>query len=304
MRAPRRRTLEGTVGVTMPDLLSGTHASCSRSASTPAAPSPTSSSSTHAASARTRCSRRPRRPNAPSSRASPNSASTRTAPERARIVHGSTVATNAALEGKGARTAYVADRGLGDVPSLGRQDRPELYDLTPPPLPEPVPEALRVEVDARLDARGAVVRPLSADGIAAVVAQAARLAPEAVAINLLFSWRDDAHERRLETALARPTAGRLRDPLEFRASRVPRVRTRHRDLAERQPRPPGAGLSRAPRVARSRPRPSRSCSPPAAPWRRAVASRPRREPAALRPRGRRRGGRPRIASGGGHRLVS
>lgn len=121
--------------------------------------------------------------------------------ERARIVHGSTVATNAALEGKGARTAYVADRGLGDVPSLGRQDRPDLYDLTPAPLPEPVPPALCLEVDARLDARGAVVRPLTEAGIATVVDRLRELAPEAVAINLLFSWRDDAHERRLEAAI-------------------------------------------------------------------------------------------------------
>lgn len=146
----------------------------------------------------------------------------------ARIVHGSTVATNAALEGKGARTAYVADPGLGDVPSLGRQDRPDLYDLTPPPLPEPVPEALRVEVDARLDARGAVVRPLTEDGVAAVVGRLRELAPEAVAINLLFSWRDDAHETRLEAAIA----AELPDAFVTRSSFVlPEYREYERGMA-------------------------------------------------------------------------
>ena len=119
----------------------------------------------------------------------------------ARIVHGSTVATNAALEGKGARTAYVADRGLGDVLSLGRQDRPALYDLTPAPLAEPVPPELCVEVDARLGADGGVVEALDAAALARLRARILELAPAAVAINLVFSWRDDDHERQVEATL-------------------------------------------------------------------------------------------------------
>ena len=52
-------------------------------------------------------------------------------PAGLRVVHGSTVATNAALEGKGVRTVYIGNRGLGDLLSIGRQARRELYNLQP-----------------------------------------------------------------------------------------------------------------------------------------------------------------------------
>src|SRR5687768_5652546 len=70
------------------------------------------------------------------------------------IVHGSTVATNALLENKLARTAYIANRGLKDVLRIGRQARPELYNLRPEPVLPPVPSELCFEVDARLAASG------------------------------------------------------------------------------------------------------------------------------------------------------
>ena len=63
------------------------------------------------------------------------------------IIHGSTVATNALLERKGARTALITTRGFRDVIQIGRQNRPDLYDLfttTPPPL---VPDELRFEIN-------------------------------------------------------------------------------------------------------------------------------------------------------------
>ncbi|HHH13578.1 MAG TPA: hydantoinase/oxoprolinase family protein, partial [Thiolapillus brandeum] len=56
-------------------------------------------------------------------------------PAGLRLVHGSTVGTNAVLEGKGVRTAYVTNRGFGDVLAIGRQARRRLYDLQPPPVP-------------------------------------------------------------------------------------------------------------------------------------------------------------------------
>ncbi|MEJ2361954.1 MAG: hydantoinase/oxoprolinase N-terminal domain-containing protein, partial [Gammaproteobacteria bacterium] len=55
------------------------------------------------------------------------------------IVHGSTVATNAVLEGKGVRTVYITNRGLRDVLTIGRQARQELYNLQPAPVVPPVP---------------------------------------------------------------------------------------------------------------------------------------------------------------------
>jgi N-methylhydantoinase A len=113
------------------------------------------------------------------------------------VVHGSTVATNAVLEGKGVRTLYVANRGLADVLSIGRQARPDLYDLQPPARCPPVPPELCFETGGRLSADGQWVEPLSRIDLDELEAAIARLAPEAVAINLLFSYLDDSAERAL-----------------------------------------------------------------------------------------------------------
>lgn len=117
------------------------------------------------------------------------------------MVHGSTVGTNAVLEGAGVRTAYVTNRGFADVPLIGRQAREAIYDLCPAPRTL-VPEELCLETGGRLDARGEVVEDLTAADIEALQQALARLAPEAVAVNLLFSFADDRFERRLEDALA------------------------------------------------------------------------------------------------------
>jgi N-methylhydantoinase A len=127
------------------------------------------------------------------------------APERLQaglqLVHGSTVATNAVLEGKGARTLYVANRGLADLLTIGRQARAELYALQPRPRPPPVPTELCVETGGRLAADGSLVEPLTAQDIDALRAAVTRLAPEAVAISLLFSFIDDRAERSIAEAL-------------------------------------------------------------------------------------------------------
>ena len=117
------------------------------------------------------------------------------------VKHGSTVATNAVLEGRGGRVVYIANRGLADVLAIGRQNRPELYQLSTPPLPPPVPRELCLEIGGRLDAQGGELEPLDEGELRGLSARVAALAPDAVAINLLFSFLDDAHERRLEAAL-------------------------------------------------------------------------------------------------------
>ncbi|MEA3275775.1 MAG: hydantoinase/oxoprolinase family protein [Pseudomonadota bacterium] len=122
-------------------------------------------------------------------------------PEGLRVIHGSTVATNAALEGKGVRTAYVTNRGLGDLLTIGRQARKALYDLQPPSRRPPVPSELCLETGGRLAADGAWVEPLTAHDIAELREALGRLAPEAVAINLLFSYLDDSAERALAQAM-------------------------------------------------------------------------------------------------------
>lgn len=117
------------------------------------------------------------------------------------IVHGSTVATNAVLEGKGARTAFVTNRGFRDLLTIGRQARAELYNLQPLPQAPPVPAALCLETGGRLAADGTLLDPLSAADIEALREQLAALAPQSVAITFLFSFLDPAHEQRLAAAL-------------------------------------------------------------------------------------------------------
>jgi N-methylhydantoinase A len=117
------------------------------------------------------------------------------------LVHGSTVATNAVLEGKGVRTAYITNRGLADVLSIGRQARKQLYNLQPEKKPPLIPPQLCLEVDSRLSAEGKVLATLDENGLRQLCRQVETLAPEAVAINLLFSFIDDTEEKRIEAAL-------------------------------------------------------------------------------------------------------
>lgn len=114
------------------------------------------------------------------------------------LVHGSTVATNAVLERKGVRTAYITNRGFADLLSIGRQARRALYALQPAVEPAPVPAELCLETGGRLAADGALIEPLTARDCARLAAQLAQLRPQAVAINLLFSFLDDSLERRIE----------------------------------------------------------------------------------------------------------
>ena len=113
------------------------------------------------------------------------------------IVHGSTVATNALLEGKGVTTAYITNFGLGDVLSIGRQTRRELYNLQPKkPLP-PVAKEYCLETGGRISATGEKVEALTESHLETLAQQIKALAPQAVAINLLFSYLDDEAEKRI-----------------------------------------------------------------------------------------------------------
>ncbi|MFI5274644.1 MAG: hydantoinase/oxoprolinase N-terminal domain-containing protein, partial [Ktedonobacterales bacterium] len=118
------------------------------------------------------------------------------------LVHGSTVATNAFLQRSGARVVFVTTAGFGDALEIGRQQRSAIYDARAPKATPLVPLERRVEVRERLDATGAVLVPLTASEIARVRAEVERLRPEAVAICLLHSYANAAHERRLTEALA------------------------------------------------------------------------------------------------------
>src|SRR3974390_2937120 len=111
--------------------------------------------------------------------------------------HGMTVATNALLEGKGARTAFIATEGFTDLIALGRQDRPELYRLcTARPAPLTPPER-RFGAAGRMTPGG----PLRQLELGDLVHRVAEAAPEAVAVTLLHSYRHPQHERALGEAL-------------------------------------------------------------------------------------------------------
>src|SRR5579863_691256 len=90
----------------------------------------------------------------------------RIAARRAEVVHGSTVATNALLERKGAKTAFVTTRGFEDLIAIGRQNRPELYNLMPA-LPRPlVPRELCFGVDERVLFDGTIEHPIEIGNLA------------------------------------------------------------------------------------------------------------------------------------------
>ena len=117
------------------------------------------------------------------------------------LVHGTTVGTNAVLEDKGARVAFVTTTGFGDLLELGRQNRDALYDLEQPPVPPPVPRELCVEIAARTSAGGERLAEPDDASLARLRERVESLAPEAVAVDLLFSWLDPALERRIADAL-------------------------------------------------------------------------------------------------------
>ena len=117
------------------------------------------------------------------------------------IIHGSTVATNLVLEGKQAKTAFISNHGFGDMLQLARQTRPQLYALDFPSQAPPVAPELCLETGGRVAADGSVIEPLTDAEIQELLAQLRALKPQAVAINLLFSFLDDSFERAIEAAI-------------------------------------------------------------------------------------------------------
>jgi N-methylhydantoinase A len=118
-----------------------------------------------------------------------------------RFAHGMTVATNALLEGRTARTALIATEGFTDVIELARQDRPHLYELchaSPAPL---VAAELRFGAPERMGAQQ-TLRALAEAPARELVKSVAAARPQSVAISLLHSYRDPAHERALGALVA------------------------------------------------------------------------------------------------------
>jgi N-methylhydantoinase A len=112
-----------------------------------------------------------------------------------RVSHGSTVATNAILERKGARCALITTEGFRDLLLIGRQNRPVLYALQPTLPPPLIPREYCYEVPERLDHTGAVLTPLDLDSLDRVLDEIATQGVEAVAVCLLYSYVNPTHEQ-------------------------------------------------------------------------------------------------------------
>jgi N-methylhydantoinase A len=117
-----------------------------------------------------------------------------------------TVATNALLEERGARTALVATRGFADVIEIARQTRPELYrPCHGRPAPR-VDAGMRVEAAERTTPEGPL-EPLGVAGLREVTESLGRLEPESVAVSLLHSYAHPEHEQRIAAAIRRALPG-------------------------------------------------------------------------------------------------
>lgn len=118
------------------------------------------------------------------------------------VVHGTTVGTNALLQRRGARIALVTTKGFEDVLVIGRQARPELYNLNavkPPPL---VADELRLGIGERVVASGEVLEPLDERELQSLVKKLKQAGVEAIAISFLFSFLHPEHEERVAASLA------------------------------------------------------------------------------------------------------
>jgi len=117
------------------------------------------------------------------------------------VRHGTTVATNAMLERKGARVAFVTTMGFEDTIAIGRQARPKLYDWFQPVSECLVPSALRFGVVERVSAGGELLRAVEEEDLQRVFAAIAASGVDAVAVSLLFSFANPENEAKVAAAL-------------------------------------------------------------------------------------------------------
>ena len=130
-----------------------------------------------------------------------------TPPDLAIIIHGTTLATNAIIERKGALTALVTTEGFRDTIEIRHENRFEQYDVNidlPPPL---VPRRLRCVVPERTDARGRIVTPLDEAAVEALAKRLGDQGVESIAIGFLHSYVNPAHEERARTLMLKHLGG-------------------------------------------------------------------------------------------------
>ena len=113
------------------------------------------------------------------------------------IVHGTTVATNAVLENKGAKTALITTKGFEDILEIGRQNRVNLYSFYPKRVEPLVPSCYRLGVKERIGSEGQVITPLDLDELNSIIQKIQSEKIESVAISLLFSFFNPKHEEEI-----------------------------------------------------------------------------------------------------------
>src|SRR5207244_2791413 len=133
------------------------------------------------------------------------------------MAHGTTVATNAILERRGARTVFVTTADFEDLLVIGRQNRPNLYDFRITRPPPAVVREMCLGARERVDARGRVLRPLTQREARRIAREVRGRNAEAVAVCLLFSFLRPEHETMIRKALADLPVSMSHDVLgEFR----------------------------------------------------------------------------------------
>ena len=126
---------------------------------------------------------------------------------KAPVMHGTTIATNALLEQRGARTALITTQGFADVLAIGRQNRPQLYEFSQPAASPLIPESLRFEVDERIDHNGEILKALDVSAFRELLQVLKQKRVESVAVVLLFSFLNNVHERSIAALLEKELPG-------------------------------------------------------------------------------------------------
>src|SRR5207253_2639468 len=121
--------------------------------------------------------------------------------------HGTTVASNALLELRGARTGLITTRGFRDVLEIRRLRMPRLYDLAWEKPPTLVERRLRMEVSERINARGAVQQPLDEADVGRALDRLLAQGIEALSVCLLNAWANPVHEERVKSIVERRAPG-------------------------------------------------------------------------------------------------
>jgi N-methylhydantoinase A len=119
-----------------------------------------------------------------------------------KVVHGSTVATNAILERKGAYTTLITNKGFEDVIEIGRQNRTQLYNLHYKRNPQLIPKELRFGIECRINSQGEIVKDIDETELENLVRKLEKLKLESIAVCFLFSYLNPEHELKVQEALS------------------------------------------------------------------------------------------------------